>query len=212
MSVDDAVTLAALLGPGFIALKVFYVYRAQPGRSQWEWTVWSVLAGFPIAWAVQAPASWLAPPLRLDPSTLDVLLRVGLAVLAGVIAGVGWERLMNSKGPRLEGWRRRLRDYAWDAIVEDVLRNNRYVVADTTDGMSYRGWIEYAAREDAKAEPWIYLTQVKVVGGEEPNPYEEPLHGVLLHRERINRIRVELASSPYPGPGEAREKSVVTDG
>lgn len=92
MNLDQQlVDLIILAGPGFIALKVFYIFRAEPGRSQWEWTVWSVLAGFLLAWPGALFAPYIAATAAVDVTVADFGVRVAVGVLAGVLLGVLWQ-------------------------------------------------------------------------------------------------------------------------
>lgn len=158
---EQVALTAALLGPGFVALKVFYIFRAQPGRSQWEWTVWSVLAGLGLAWLVEWPATLLAARTGLGLDLVQIGARLLLAVVIGALLGRLWFAIMASPHPRADRLARRLTDSAWDRVFDNVATHSRHVVVDTTDDATFYGWVNVAGREDTRAHPFIYLTDVK---------------------------------------------------
>lgn len=91
--------------PGFIALKVFYLFGLRTRRTDLEWTLWSILA----AAAIDTAAGLLNP----SDATKRLLIAVALALAAGVVGALLW-RLLVRQWPVLGiGAARR----AWDAIL-----------------------------------------------------------------------------------------------
>lgn len=58
-----------------------------------------------------------------------------------------------------------------------------------------------AGREDAKAEPWLYLRRVQHRAAPD-GPFEEmaQTHGLLIHRDQIKRVRVFTAEGEDAAP------------
>jgi len=61
VSASDVADTIRLLVPGFVALSVFYWFGLTVKRTDWRWTVWSVVASIPIAWG----ADWLSDLLAI---------------------------------------------------------------------------------------------------------------------------------------------------
>jgi hypothetical protein len=217
---------AGIVAPGFVAMKLIYIFGAQRQRPQWEWTVWSVLVGL----ACNAVATWvLELRLRVAIGSDDVALllnRFGFALLFAGLVILGWGFLKHSDEPfrrpvrsssQQGGWfkkpddirvwlRRSLTDSAWDEVVDDAILHERWmeVITSGPDGeTAYRGWLHAGGREDAKAEPWLYLRSVK--HRKDPGGWTklEGTHGMLIHRDQIKRIRVFEKAGAENAPEES---------
>jgi len=190
------------LGPGFLALKIFYLFGAQRPRSEWEWTTWSVLASLPLVWI----ASWVAPLIAdkasLPPGGVDTSLRFFLALVAGMSGAWAWRRLRSSTRRAARWIRIAVTDSAWDQALDDANLFDRPIEIVTTDGSCYRGRLRYGGREDTQAEGWMYLVypDVRKDGCYRP---VRGAHGLLVHRDKIDRIRV--FTGPYDPPRHQSE-------
>lgn len=206
---DQLVNAAGLLAPGFIAMKLFYVFGAQRQRSQWEWTTWSVLISLPIDWVARVAAPGLAgrtdvaltatalglPVAAIEPA-VDVAVRLALAGGGALAAILAWQYMKRSNHDAVVWFRRALTDSAWDEVTDDAVNRERYVEVVTAspqgDEVFYRGWLSTVGREDSRAEPWLYLKDVTYKT--RSNAVGKPMEGtdgLLIHREHIKRIRVE---------------------
>ena len=56
VSADDVAATLRLLVPGFVALSVFYWFGLAVKRTDWRWTLWSLVASVPITYAAGAIA------------------------------------------------------------------------------------------------------------------------------------------------------------
>lgn len=190
-------------------MKLFYIFGAQRQRSQWEWTTWSVLLSLPIGWLTDSLAPEIAPRIGLlQQPAWDVLLRLGLAISGGLLGAWVWRRLKRTDHPRLVGLRRALTDSAWDEVMDDAVLHERWLEVVTTGTereVAFRGWLSTAGREDNKAEPWVYLRRVQHKP-EGAGGWREMAgtHGLLIHRDQIDRIRVfDTVGKDEPAPTEA---------
>lgn len=212
MSIEDLRTAAVALAPGFIALKVFYLFGAQRPRSQWEWIIWSVFVSLPLDafadWSAPHVANWTG--LALDLS--DAPIRVGAAVLAGVGASLLWRLAGASRWGWLRDRQRDVTDSAFDIVIEDAVRNKRpveIVVRDGDETVQYRGRAHTFARESAQVQPWMYLTSVHERRNKRKFVEVPGTHGIMFHRDRVERIRIldrpePAASGPPSGTASHR--------
>jgi len=195
MTPSDIITVAGLVAPGFLAMKLFYTFGAQRQRAQWEWVVWSALIGLPVdafaRWVIGSfthPSGW--PDWTVD-GALRLVLPCGVAL---VLAWLWKERVK----PAEKGWLRYLRrgftDSAWDEVMDSAVQNERWVeiVTEIPSGeVSYTGWLSTVGREDSAAERWVYIEKVQHRPGADMDL--TPLaatHGLLIHRDHIKRIRI----------------------
>ena len=108
--------------PGFLALKVFYVFGLRTRRTDLEWTLWSLLAAAVIDAAVGA-VIFVAPAIVAVPRLVLALI---IAIAAGFSLAGGWY-LIGRVWPVA---RQRASRMAWDAI----LPHPQYVQIWMTDG------------------------------------------------------------------------------
>lgn len=174
MNPDDLREAAFLLAPGFLTLKLFQHFGAQRKRSEWEWTVWSVLVS-----------------LAIDVGTKDPAAKLVVALLVGFGLVLLW-RFVGRQSYRVTGMlRRKLVDSAWDHVLDEACRNHLSIEVATDDDRRFFGVLQTFAREEKEAEPWLYLTDVKEASLSDDD--WEPLvrtEGVLLHRDHVRRLRV----------------------
>ena len=212
MSAEDLVNLFLVLAPGFVALKLFALFGTQRKRSEWEWTVWSVIVGVVLAVIAAVTPITLAPAdaaYEVVPGrpvlVADVAERFLLAVLLGVLLVLLWRGLGRSRYRALVQGRRRLTNSAWDYVL-DTASKARHGIEVTLAGpgdseLIYLGSISAFAQEEDEAEPWIYVQCVKQWSAAETR-YVPLLRtdGILVHREQIKRIRITRKELP-PGCG-----------
>lgn len=200
---EQLLKAAGAVAPGFVAMKLIYVFGAQRQRAQWEWTVWSVGISLPIAWITLRIAPTASRLLGLGSEAAYVLISMGLAVALAVVVSALWILVERSDRDSLVWLRRALTDSAYDEVMDDSVIHQRWleVVVDGTDReVSYVGWLATAGREDNKAEPWVFLKSVRHRTTEGADYTLIPnTNGLLFHRDRIQRIRVLSAA----GEGEA---------
>jgi hypothetical protein len=198
----DEVLISTLLvvAPGFVAMKLFQVLGTQWRRSDWEWTIWSLVAGVLVSVLVAIVGFRMVQPgvLQLTPtlgvSTDGVLERFIVAALLGVGLAVLWHLLARSRVPWIEARGRQLSNSAWDVTLDYVVRS-RYgvdvtaLVGDKTERLY--GSLRTFAREADGAEPWLYLQNVKRFN-ETSNHFEvvEKTDGILVHADRVSLVRV----------------------
>jgi hypothetical protein len=189
---------ALLLAPGFIALKVFYLFGVQRQRSQWEWVVWSVLASLPLDWVVRQVVPALNGRLHWQVDLLDGAARFFVALAAGILGSLAWRLVARSRWRWFRERKRDVTDSAFDLVIEEAVREKRPIELVTREGedtVSYRGWIHTVARESSQAEPWMYISQVQVKAAGGKFTKVPGTHGMLLHRDRIERVRVYQSAS-----------------
>jgi hypothetical protein len=194
MSWGDVLQFIGVIGPGFVLLKVVYMFGGQHRRLEWEWVVWSVIAGLflsPVATLLAGLFSFLQGPFPRD--GVEIATRFALAVAGGGGLAYGWSRVKQSEA---EGARRLVRyigDSAWDFVLDEANRKDRGVEVTTEqDGkeVSYYGSLDTYGQEVADAEPWLYLTFLyRWQDGRGYVPLAEQTVGMLFHRDQIKRLR-----------------------
>ena len=204
----DLIEAALFLAPGFLALKLFYLFGAQRPRSQWEWTTWSIIASLPlnaVAWlaaglvavVVARPASpVVAASTPWQPDGASVAFALILAGASGLLAALAWRRVRGSENQRAVWLRRELTDSAWDQALEDAHHKERAIAVALDDGTWYRGRLQYGGREDAQAAGWMYLSwpdkkdaqtlEWKRIRG---------VHGLLIDRGKVRIVQVYLTKA-----------------
>jgi hypothetical protein len=195
MSPDVIAQYAGLFVPGFLSMKLFYMFGAQRQRLEWEWVAWSVALSLPIA----AFADWVAPTLVPRPfaaeATANPVVRAGLAVAFGLSSAFLWRLVRRSALSPLRQIRMALSDSLWDLVISDALANRRWLcvaVDEGSDEQIYMGWPTMAYVEEANAEPWLYLTNVlepvRERAGADKNWEPNGMHGLLVHRDHVRRL------------------------
>jgi hypothetical protein len=193
----DIVAAVLYLGPGFLALKLFYLFGAQRPRSEWEWTTWSAIASIPINLAASLIVPVFGPlsaPFTVDGVHVAVAIVIGL--VGGLVAAWAWRRARASTRPFADWLRRQVTDSAWDLALDDAQHAKRAVSVVMSNGRQYRGTLGYAGREDAAASGWLYL-QWPARKDPATNKYVEMTnsHGILIDRDKVVSMRVYLSAS-----------------
>jgi hypothetical protein len=202
MNPDDILKVVAIVGPGFVLLKVLYLFGGQHRRLEWEWVVWSVLIGIVLAnlaGVLVGLGSFIQGPVDRD--TVQVLTSFALAVAFGALLAWWWYRVKGSKRTLARKLYRYISDSAWDFVLEDAARHDsgvEIVVEVDKKEVLYYGAIDTFGQEVAEAEPWVYLTFVSrwddVTGGYVP--LSEKTEGMLFHKDNIKRMRFIAIDEP----------------
>lgn len=211
MDIQQIIEGILLFGPGFVFWKLAYLSGAQHRRLQWEWIVWSVLAGFPIAGLVGLGRLLAGLVVDVPPPVDDVLENVTRFVVAGALgyeAGQLWGRAKHSDNPRVRRAVRSIRDSAWDYVLDEASRfdaagKRRYAVQFSIDAggqrESYYGALSAFGYERADVERWIYIENVHRWRDGQYVP--DDTSGLLVHADRLYRLRL----MPWPEkPEDAR--------
>lgn len=88
LTAEEVVAAISYLIPGFIALKIFYVFAFRSKRSDLEWAVWSLLGSAAIAPVTSGTASFLG--LTKSPGTFEAAVK---SCVTPIIAGPETERV-----------------------------------------------------------------------------------------------------------------------
>jgi hypothetical protein len=97
-------------------------------------------------------------------------------------------------------------DSVWDEMLDLAHNEDRSIEVATLDGSRYVGHFR-AAREDAGAEPWVFLTDGYWCRSPEATDWEQPnARGVLIHREQIRQLTIQATPDeggvPVPGTSD----------
>lgn len=208
MSADDLVNLFLVLAPGFAALKLFAMFGTRRKRSEWEWTIWSVIVGVLIAVVAAVVPLQLAPvdaTYEVVPgqriAVAEVAERFLFAILLGVALVAVWRAITRSQYRALVLGRRRLTQSGWDFVLQTATQARRGIevaVAGPGDTeLIYFGSIGAFALEEDETEPWLYVQCVRQWSVSQ-NGFVPLLRtdGILLHREQIKRIRISRNDTP----------------
>ena len=163
----------AYLAPGFVLMKVFYVFGLSTKRSDAQWAIWSVIA----AWI---PYEF---SLRFVPVDLRQPASFAIAIILGVVVAVVWHALAD-RYPKVRA-DQSIR--AWDL----VLSRPRWVQVDLTDGRTFLGYVRNASASiDADDEVDLYIGTPKRIEEGKP-PIELPnVEGILVRSDHISSIAV----------------------
>jgi hypothetical protein len=82
VTAEDVAATLRLLVPGFVALSVFYWFGLAVKRTDWRWTLWSLVASVPIAYVAQLVAGWLG---AAEKSLAAAFADCGLDALEGLM-------------------------------------------------------------------------------------------------------------------------------
>lgn len=194
MTFSDVVQFVGVIGPGFLLLKVLYVFGGQHRRLQWEWVVWSVITGLllsALANVLVDVFSFLHGPF--ERSTVVTVVSFGLAFAGGAVLAFAWYRMKGSNRELARRLVRYIGDSAWDFVLDEANRRDRGVEVTTVQNdkeVSYYGSIDTFGQEVAGAEPWLYLTFVyRWEDGTGYVPLAKETVGMLFHQSQIKRLR-----------------------
>jgi hypothetical protein len=198
LNTEEVLNNILLLGPGFVFVKLFYLFGQQHRRLEWEWVVWSVLASLPIAGVA---ALVLSVPIKgpLPYEVAEAATRFALAVGGGLLLAYWWRTHLHSKNRLIRIARRSVLDSAWDLVLDNAYHDG-YGIAVTVERIddegkvgeaSYYGSLAAFGYEAAQAEPILFM---KDVSRWDPSKGYVRLgdhrDGMLFHRDRIRRVRV----------------------
>jgi len=200
-----------LFGPGFVFVKLVYLFGEQHRRLEWEWLVWSVIAGLPIAFTAEWFTTGVLPSAL--PSTADPahgLARFAIAVGAATVVVVVWRLIRHSRLWPIRFVRRSLSDSAWDLILDRAVTDGCgvAVTVERTDDegktgeASFYGSLAAFGYEAASAEPIVFL---RWVWRWDPTArrYVELSHvegeGMVFHRDKILRMRLVAPTEQHIG-------------
>lgn len=188
------------MGPGFIFVKVVYLFGEQHKRLDWEWLVWSVLASLPIAGATDV---LLSPKLQgpLPFEFVQGTTRFALVLVAGSAVAYLWRTHRHNQHPLVRFVRHSLADSAWDVVLDNALRDGCGVAvtverpndAGVTTEASYYGRLATFGYETAGAEPIVFLKGVSKWDSAEGKYVPlagDKRDGLLFHRDEIKRMRI----------------------
>jgi hypothetical protein len=214
ISASDVAATLALLVPGFVFLKVFYMFGQRTKRADWEWTLWSVLVSAPIAYVAALAATGIAKPTDVASSFADcgVLQSVGkegealrsaltdcaskaiaaenadlrllIALVIAVVGGIVAAVIWRLAVRISPRLGKRASLQAWDAI----LRSPHWVQVKVDD-MVYSGKVDVAADPTETDALDIYLREPALIDGAEVNVLTAT-DGVLIARDKIEWIQV----------------------
>jgi hypothetical protein len=194
MTWQDVLQFIAAIGPGFVLLKVLYIFGGQHRRLEWEWVVWSVIIGLCLsgfAGFVVMLGSSIEGPLPRE--AVEIGLRFVLAMAGGVGLAWLWAWVKDSDDERARRLVRYIGDSAWDFVLDEANRKDRGVEVTTEqDGkeISYYGSLDTFGQEVAEAEPWLYITFVyRWEDGKGYLPMARQTVGMLFHKTEIKRLR-----------------------
>lgn len=171
----------SLLIPGFVLMKVFYLFGFQSKRSDAQWVIWSILATAPIlglATALIGSRSWLLLPVAIT-----------IGVIGGGVLSFLWRRFAPA------GVRSEVLIRAWDNVLGG---SSRWVHVELKDGRIFRGWQLYAAKSVETDDLDLYLREPVVVVNDEYVALPD-VEGLLLERSEIVLIAVLDHDDPAPG-------------
>ncbi len=201
MGWGDVLQFIAVIGPGFVLLKVLYVFGGQHRRLEWEWVVWSVLIGLVLTSASAGFVgffSFIEGPMPRD--SVLVLTSFGLAAGCGAGLAYLWERVKQSRRPEARRLHRWISDSAWDFVLDEANRRDTGVeiITEVDDKeVAYYGTLDTFGQEVAQAEPWIYLTFVYRWDPDRGYlPMSDRTEGMLFHRRNIKRLRFIAENKP----------------
>ena len=203
MSWDDLLRAVLVVGPGFVLLKVLYLFGGQHKRLEWEWAVWSVIASLPLAAVAGLLVTWgegIKGPFPRD--GVEVSSRFVLAVVVGLFLAWLWSRIRRSDNTQLRVFRRNLEDSAWDFILYEAAWKDsgvEVVVESEDKEVHYYGSIDTYGSEVAGAEPWLFLTFVSQWNeiSKQWEVAEDPTVGYMFHKDEIKRLRIVGRSPEY---------------
>lgn len=209
-SLDELRGGILFLAPGFVALRIYTAFAYRRPRSDWHWLVWSVIASLPIDFVARGLLSVLPEGSPRD--LIDALFRALLALALGVVLCVLWRRIATAKRPLVRRFADRLVDSVWDDMLDMAHNEDRTVEVVTINGTRYVGHFR-AGREDAGAEPWLFLTEGYWCRAPQANDWEQPTaRGLLIHRDQIRQVIIQATPDERGMPAPGRRRPSRSDG
>jgi hypothetical protein len=143
--------------PGFLGLKVFYVFGLRTQRTDLEWGVWSVFLSVVLSVLADPVRSWVG--VKAD----DGLYRAAL-VAAGLIAGLLLVVMWNSRLIRTQRWR--LVAEPWDIAYWKAIDDDLQASVELIDGREAYGDIAWMGLRGEGSSRSITLANVQISDGE----------------------------------------------
>jgi hypothetical protein len=174
VSASDVRDTLLLLAPGFLTLKIFAWRGFHLRRTDFEWTVWSLLVAGLINGALNL-TGWPEKAIFLGSLVFAVALGLGLGG-AWKWWAAGHEHALAPVATR-----------AWDVVL---LERSRWIQIRLRDGSRIFGRTRTVAESASTDDLDIYLTECKWLlkdGTRIPMPGVE---GVLIPRSDITRLQV----------------------
>jgi Family of unknown function (DUF6338) len=163
-----------LLLPGFVALKLFYLFGPRTKRGIGEWSLLSILATVPI--------NLVATRFRANDDDLRFGIAVAIAVGSGAVAGmlysVAWRRLtwvQFSSSARM-----------WDYVMS----SNQWVQVWLKNGQTFIARPESVALTSEVDDADVYLTEPHAIDEAGQTPRMEKVEGFLVARSEISDVAV----------------------
>jgi hypothetical protein len=172
----------AFLAPGFVALKVFYVFGLRTKRSDAQWAIWSLLASVPI--------EAMAATIHRRDDGVHLGVAIGIAIALGSAASLLWTLVSG-----WDGLRARTAVRIWD----HVLTTPCWVQVWTKDGRIFFGWAQRVALSTETDDLDVYLDRASVVAATGEEVVVPGLKGVLIARSEIHQIAL-LDGRAQPAP------------
>lgn len=165
----------ALLIPGFLALKLFYVFGLQTKRSDVEWALWSILFSAPIA--------GLASIVAAAGVHNNLVVSLVLAAITGGVLIIAW-RIVARIWPTLNA-KEQIR--AWDVVFggDDA----PWLQVEMADGRVFVGQPKYVASSVDTDALDLYLVDPRQSDGTKLTPIPG-IDGLLIARSDVNLIAV----------------------
>ena len=164
----------ALLIPGFVALKVFYVFGLQTKRSDAVWALWSILFSAPIA--------GLTSTVAAAGVHYSLVVSLILAVIIGGLLTLIW-RLVARIWPTLKA-KEQIR--AWDVVFGG---DAPWLQVEMSDGKVFVGQPKYVASSVDTDALDLYLIDVRQSDGTSLTQIPG-IDGLLIARSDVNLIAV----------------------
>jgi hypothetical protein len=197
VSANEFIEGLIILAPGFLLLKLVYLFGGQHRRLEWEWAVWSAMLGVALSALASviigiADLSGVAGPVPRPAAQTS--LAFALAIVFGLGLAYVWRRLGRTSNPEARKLRRFIADSAWDFVLDEAAANGRGVEVTLTIAdkeVSYFGSLHTYGQEVSAVEPWIYLEHVFRWDQttDAYKPMSERTVGMLFHRDHIVRLR-----------------------
>lgn len=197
MSTNEIIDGLVILAPGFLLLKLVYLFGGQHRRLEWEWAVWSAMLGVALS-AVAAVIIGVGDTVGMAGPVPRPAAQTSLSFALAIVLGLGlayaWRRLGRTAHPDALRLRRFIADSAWDFVLDEAATYNRGVEVILLIGdkeVGYFGSLHTYGQEVSAVEPWIYLEHVYRwdEAADRYTPMSARTVGMLFHRDQIVRLR-----------------------
>jgi hypothetical protein len=142
---SELVQILLYVLPGFIGLKIVYVFGIRQRRTDLEWIIWSIALSTAAFVLVSPVRDWLGLP---ETNPLAVVLSYPAAFLLAGILLVGWQL------PVVQQQQWRLIAEPWDMAYADAISRHLQAVVELQDGREVYGdilWMGLAGEGSARS-------------------------------------------------------------